>query len=378
VRKPQPCAMRNAVFARSWGACDISKSNPVRDSRSSAHQVLEKNPMKLGTQGPTILASVITALSIGCNDPTPMPPPPLPMVDGGTPTDTVTPTDGGVTTTGILCDYDATVMNTSPSVNATSTSRWTCAGGSRVLAANGLPDHAVGTFPNSNNPNTISAQTVAATYTLTPTMGTAATELGGPRGAVGYILNGVKMDPSTGGSCNNAGTTCDLGMMVGPWNMEALGQTSFNFGADTNNAHVQPGGAYHYHGMPEGFITRLGGGPTRMTLIGWAADGFPVYARYGHTVASDASSPLRAMRGSYRFVSTVSATRPAVSMYPLGTFRQDYEYAAGTGDLDECNGRTGVTPEFPRGTYHYYATDTYPFMQRCVRGAVTVRMMMGP
>lgn len=43
---------------------------------------------------------------------------------------------------------------------------------------------------------------------------------------------------------------------------------------------------------------------------------------------------------------------------------------AGSGDLDECNGRVGVTPEFPGGIYHYYATDTYPYFQRCVTGAV--------
>ena len=42
----------------------------------------------------------------------------------------------------------------------------------------------------------------------------------------------------------------------------------------------------------------------------------------------------------------------------------------GSGDLDECNGRVGVTPEFPDGIYHYYATDTYPFFQRCVKGEV--------
>ena len=52
----------------------------------------------------------------------------------------------------------------------------------------------------------------------------------------------------------------------------------------------------------------------------------------------------------------------------MGTFTQDYEYVAGSGDLDECNGRFGVTPEFPTGIYHYYITDTYPFIQRCVKG----------
>ena len=30
-----------------------------------------------------------------------------------------------------------------------------------------------------------------------------------------------------------------------------------------------------------------------------------------------------------------------------------------------------VTPEFPAGTYHYFATDSYPFLQRCVKGTVT-------
>jgi hypothetical protein len=30
-----------------------------------------------------------------------------------------------------------------------------------------------------------------------------------------------------------------------------------------------------------------------------------------------------------------------------------------------------VTPEFPAGTYHYYVTDTYPFIQRCLKGTYT-------
>jgi hypothetical protein len=53
-------------------------------------------------------------------------------------------------------------------------------------------------------------------------------------------------------------------------------------------------------------------------------------------------------------------------------------YVEGAGDLDECNGRTGVTPEFPAGTYHYYATDTYPFLQRCVKGEVAGAGAMPP
>ena len=155
---------------------------------------------------------------------------------------------------------------------------------------------------------------------------------------------------------------------TGAWRIEALGQDSFDFGEDSNNAHVQPTGEYHYHGMPEGFIARLNKG-TEMTLIGWAADGFPIYARYGYTDPMDASSAIEVIESSYQLKATPDANRPDVALYAMGTFGQDYEYVENLGDLDECNGRTGVTPEFPDGIYHYFATDTYPFLQRCVKGA---------
>ncbi|MGL4575530.1 MAG: YHYH protein [Burkholderiaceae bacterium] len=287
----------------------------------------------------------------------------------------------GSSTAGVECSYTYSAFNSSTSVNATSTSAWTCNTASRVLAANGVPDHVVGTFPNANNPNIISAQTVAATYALTPAYNGTVTSLGGPRGTTGYILNGVKIDAGTGGSCPASSTTassCSAVDNSGAWNIEALGQTFFSFGTDTNNAHVQPDGAYHYHGMPEGFITLRGGGPTKMTLIGWAADGFPIYARYGYSVATDASSPLKVITGSYKLKTTISATRLSTTVFTPGGFAQDWEYVAGSGDLDECNGRVGVTPEFPNGIYHYYATDRYPYLQRCVKGTVTVNAAPPP
>jgi hypothetical protein len=290
-----------------------------------------------------------------------------------TTTSTAVSANGTSTTSssaGVACGYSYSAYNASASVKAISTSAWTCTTTDRVLAANGIPDHEVGTFPNPDNPNTITAQTVSATLSLTPVYSGTATQRGGPAGVVSLMLNGIKTDPGTGGSCDDTGTVCSLGDPSGTWGIEALTQSYFKFGTDSNNAHVQPDGTYHYHGMPEGLITKLGGTSATMTLIGWAADGFPVYARYGHTVAGDSTSPLKVMTGSYQTVTTVSATRPATSTYALGTFRQDWEYVAGSGDLDECNGRTGVTPEFPNGIYHYYATDTYPFLQRCVKGTV--------
>ncbi len=37
-------------------------------------------------------------------------------------------------------------------------------------------------------------------------------------------------------------------------------------------------------------------------------------------------------------------------------------------DLDQCNGRFAVTPEYPNGTYHYVLTDAFPFIPRCWMG----------
>jgi hypothetical protein len=209
-------------------------------------------------------------------------------------------------------------------------------------------------------------------------------------GIVGHALNGIKLDPNTGGGClNNATSAATQGAGVlstttpctylggSDWSLEAIVPGSpFNFGADSNNAHVQPTGEYHYHGAPTGVFTSLGASETatignKMQIIGWATDGFPIYYKYGYSVATDATSPLKKLVGNYKPNSpaTTSSLRPIVSVFPLGTFRQDWAYsAANGGDLDECNGRTGVTPEFPQGTYYYVATESYPYLQRCVRG----------
>ena len=230
-------------------------------------------------------------------------------------------------TDAVLCDYDNNSYNNSSSVDAYSTAKWTCTDTTRELTANGIPDHEVGTFPNSHNPNGITEQTVSVSYPLEPKETSTMTALGGPRGAAGYVLNGVKIDADTAGSCDDSGTSCSLTGNTGNWSIEALGQTSFNFGTDDNNAHVQPGGVYHYHGMPEGFVKKQGGSDKTMTLIGWAADGYPIYARYGYTDVNDAGSALKVITGSYQHINTANDARPSTSTYPLGTFKQDWEYA---------------------------------------------------
>jgi YHYH protein len=302
---------------------------------------------------------------------------------GGGSASSSTATSGGggascgtsVSTADVECSYAYSAFNSSPSVNTTSTVKWSCSATTRSMTSNGIPDHDTGTFPNANCPNTISSWSASASVTLTPT------ETGTPStvGIVGFALNGVKFDPSTAGTCTVSGSsaTCSLIGNTGNWNIEALGQTSFNFGVDQDNAHVQPTGEYHYHGMPEAVLTKLGSGAMKPTLVGFALDGFPVYARYGYTDAMESSSAVKVMKGSYQLKATPDSGRPSTSTYPMGAFTQDYEYVAGSGDLDACNGRKDVTPEFPCGIYHYYITDTYPFIQRCVMGTPTGGGEMG-
>ena len=289
---------------------------------------------------------------------------------GSTVSDTAITTETNGSATGVLCDYKSSVFNTSPSVNATATATWSCTAAIRKIVANGLPDHEVGSFPNPNNPNTISAQSISASIQLNPTVTSVVTPRVRPMDKPGIALNGVIFDPGTAGTCDNTGAVCDLGQGRGSWNIEALGQSSFKFGTDANNAHVQPGGVYHYHGVPEGFVAKLNKGSS-MTLIGWAADGFPIYARYGYSSATDITSALKTVKSSYQLKKVPDSNRPSTTLFAMGAFTQDYEFVAGSGDLDECNGRTGVTPEFPKGTYHYFATDTFPHLQRCVKGSLS-------
>jgi len=53
---------------------------------------------------------------------------------------------------------------------------------------------------------------------------------------------------------------------------------------------------------------------------------------------------------------TNMAEKIVVDGYPNGTFIQDNIYIEGLGDLDEFNGRYCKTPEYPNGTYAYFAT----------------------
>jgi hypothetical protein len=268
----------------------------------------------------------------------------------------------------VACGLSYSAFNSSSKVNAQSNAAWSCSAALRQMTGSGIPDHAV---TNGNFATAMSVQNLSINFATVPTYTGTPVALASD---VGYVLNSVKLDPATAGSCTNAATStangagCVLVAGQDPWRIEALGG-AFVFGVDSNNAHVQPNGQYHYHGVPEGYLTLKNKG-VAMTLIGFAKDGFPIYARYGYTSADSSTSLIKIVSSSYVKKLVADSGRPSVAIFPMGTFTQDYVYTAGAGDLDQCNGRKGVTPEFPNGIYHYFVTDTFPYIQRCVNGAI--------
>lgn len=247
----------------------------------------------------------------------------------------------------------------------------------RTIVSNSIPNHKVGLFgggQGSLNPNAISQQNESYTVPLSPTIAANFTPLlsptrtgvnAGPQYSFGVLLNGVELDPVAAEPFPHQG-------MMSPnvnweWNLEAL---NVKIGLDCNNAHVQPTGKYHYHGSPILFLESLKIMPTTMTLIGFAADGFPIYYKYAYSSASDPTSTIAVMKSSYQLK---SGTRPGDGVTAPcdvynGIYSNDYEYVAGLGTLDEANGRTGVTPEFPSGTYYYVVTDNFPSIPRYFKG----------
>jgi YHYH protein len=239
-----------------------------------------------------------------------------------------------------------------------------------------------------------------------------------PAGPIGYFVDGVAVfDNRDTFSYTNA-TGADAqpgGAMPGPggggqgdgiWNRDAWVNEGVTF--DSANAH-QAGANYHYHANTPALRAMLGDNveysattksyvekstpPTAHSpILGWMADGYPVYGPYGYSSPMDPTSTVRRMISGYvkrdgssgtaNLVATGRTTLPAwaaraqgrsanlastqygpavAGIYALGRYLEDYDYRGELGytlgtdfDLDLDNGRFCVTPEFPGGTYAYF------------------------
>ncbi|TNE60702.1 MAG: YHYH protein [Bacteroidetes bacterium] len=275
------------------------------------------------------------------------------------------------------CDPNAIFNNTGTNAVCTEVD-----GAVRYFYSNSLPDHSTGMFPNPGNPNAISALPITRSMCAYPAQTGVKTFLDAGAGncpfwEFGIMVNGILADPIAAEFFTNPNT----GEQNRNWNENAL-SPNVNLGLDTNDAHVQPNGKYHYHGIPTGLIQNLGVTPgTHSPLIGYAADGYPVYYKYGYEDPADPTSNIVELKSCYQLK---QGNRPGNGITAPdglydGTYTQDYEYSGGGNCfLDECNGRYGVTPEYPNGTYYYVMTSDFPVIPRCFTGAPDRIFTIGP
>lgn len=178
------------------------------------------------------------------------------------------------------------------------------------------------------------------------------------------MLNGVVLDLLSAGCYRPDDPRADANGNVpigcnanSDWLLDPLG-TNGGFGVDQHNAHTQPDGSYHYHGDPQAMFDD-NPGPNGSPVIGFAADGFPIYGSYFMDIGTGS---VRAAVSGYQLK---AGNRPFSATDPGGPYDGmyvgDYEFAA-IGDLDECNGMT------VDGQYGYYVTDSYPWVLKCHSG----------
>ena len=93
---------------------------------------------------------------------------------------------------------------------------------------------------------------------------------------------------------------------------------------------------------------------THSSIIGWSYDGYPIYGPYAYSTKSGGN--VTQMKSGYSL--SLKSNRPPTSVFPEEFFIEDFQWKESTDEsvLDEHNGRFCVTPDFPNGTYAYFAT----------------------
>lgn len=261
----------------------------------------------------------------------------------------------------------------------------------------GIPSYVVGPYLDGN-PSQASNQNAIFKFPLTPVQNTA-TPVSTTGGNIGVFINGAAMfDYRDGVSWKNSTGAYAGGPLGGSgdgvWNRDAIPAEKAGF--DCSKGHPAMGN-YHHHQNPSAFDLDLTvisticnlydadglyavDSTVHSPLIGFAYDGFPVYGAYaykntngtGGIVRMKSSFSLRniTVRNTLYTGASVTAGPNVSATYPLGTFKEDYQFITPTASdyLDYHNGRFCVTPEYPAGTYCYFATvdanwnSAYPYL----------------
>jgi hypothetical protein len=268
------------------------------------------------------------------------------------------------------------------------------------VSTKGIPAYVTGPYLDGN-PSQATNQNAIFKFPLTPVQNTN-TPTPTTGGNIGVFINGVAFfDYRDGASWQNSTGTLKGGpyggMGDGVWNRDAV--VGERVGFDCSKGHPAMGN-YHHHQNPSAFKWDIVVISTVCTvynadglyaidstqhspLIGFAYDGYPVYGAYGYKNVNGTGGIVRmkssyskrsiTVRNTYAGSSATVTPGPNVSStYPIGYFKEDYQYnptSAATPDyLDIHNGRFCVTPEYPAGTYCYFATvdqnwnSAYPYL----------------
>ncbi|WP_397447448.1 sulfatase-like hydrolase/transferase [Polaribacter sp. R77954] len=202
---------------------------------------------------------------------------------------------------------------------------------------------------------------------------------GRPVNFFGISLNGVYMMPAP------ATPFIFEDKNTGQYNWDWVFEPTTNIGdgrdfvaLDCASAHVNPNSGYHYHGNMFEYVEQLTSGisttetiPAELVQVGWAGDGFPILYRFG----PDKEGNVKEMYPSFQLK---SGLRPGDGISApcgpySGKYTNDFEYIAGKGDLDECNGiEAAVTLTTAQGEetfeYYYVVTQDFPQISRCMKG----------
>lgn len=261
------------------------------------------------------------------------------------------------------------------------------------VTTNGIPAYPTGPFLDGN-PSLATDQNAIFKIPLYPAQNTG-TLTATTGGNIGIFINGVALFDYRDGVAWNTSTNSLCGGLPGmspcpggpgasqSWNRDAVPAEKLGF--DCSKGHPAMGN-YHHHQNPSAYKLDLNvisticdlydadglyviDSTVHSPLIGFAYDGFPIYGAYGYKNA-DGTGGITRIKSGFQLRNITSRTvwangtdvadGPVVSTtYPLGYFREDYEFITHAGQqdyLDEHNGRFCVTPEYPNGIYCYFAT----------------------
>ncbi|PCI93843.1 MAG: hypothetical protein COB15_15540 [Flavobacteriales bacterium] len=250
------------------------------------------------------------------------------------------------------------------------------------VSATGIPAYITGPFLDGN-PSVATAQNNIFKVPLNPTQNSGTATATG-MGNIGVFINGtalfsyadgVSWNPATNALCGGPGNPpCPGGPgATQDWNRDAIPAEMGGF--DCSKGHPAMGN-YHHHQNPSAFkldLTVLSNicnlydadglyaidSTVHSPLIGFAYDGYPIYGAYSYANTNGTGGIVR-MKSSYSLSGATTRTNgPNVNAtYFDGYFREDYQYTPPTSSdyLDDHNGRFCITPEYPSGTYCYFAT----------------------